>query len=473
MIFKYWISHYSRFLSENLRSRRSNQMSYTHETKDPNKVHDVERDSQADISPIDNNVHQSQYELRTPLASPGTPGSYYIVSRTNTNPVKEKRPPCGIRSRWLRWALGLLILSVVLVLAIGIPVALGGNKTKKKLEGPQAPSNNHPDVITPVPRVSVYKDSALGVVASSKNAKLAFQGPDGQLDIQEFTVSDDGQHATLGTSYALSVITQPKEKTPIAAIAFEDNQAAIIYIAQNNTIQSREGILAIEELRSSSSLSTSAIDVHEQSQIAALSYNVLQTAGVFFQFPNGSIVSYHIVNNLWVFDQVLPITGLNGTSLAVIDYKPIKGANETRLFYQDANSAVVDICGNGELGSKMKWAPCKIKSPTMEAVKFTSIAATAAGVNGYLRVLYHSSNSSGTHLMDTWYDGSKWHGPVAIETVDDSSGQIVADPYPYGNGDASVWYSNGTRVEQIIWRSDVQTWEPMAEFGLSPENPYS
>jgi hypothetical protein len=122
--------------------------------------------------------------------------------------------------------------------------------------------------------------------------------------------------------------------------------------------------LAIEELRSSSSLSTSAIDVHEQSQIAALSYSALQTAGVFFQFPNGSIVSYHIVNNLWVFDQVLPITGLNGTALAVVDYKPISGANETRLFYQDVNSTVVDICGNGELGSKMKWAPCmKFLSP--------------------------------------------------------------------------------------------------------------
>jgi hypothetical protein len=78
--------------------------------------------------------------------------------------------------------------------------------------------------MAPVPRIAVYKNSALGVLASSRNSKLAFQGPDGQLDIQEFTVSDDGRHATLGTSYALSVITEPKEKTPIASIPFEDNQ---------------------------------------------------------------------------------------------------------------------------------------------------------------------------------------------------------------------------------------------------------
>jgi hypothetical protein len=133
-IFKYRVSHYRRIYHENLSSRRFNKMSYTHEPKYADQIHDVERDSQADISAVDNNVNESQYELRTPLASPGTPGSYVIVSRTNTNPVKEKRPPCGIRSRWLRWALGLFILSVVLVLAIGLPVALGGNETKKKIE---------------------------------------------------------------------------------------------------------------------------------------------------------------------------------------------------------------------------------------------------------------------------------------------------------------------------------------------------
>lgn len=109
----------------------------------------------------------------------------------------------------------------------------------------------------------------------------------------------------------------------------------------------------------------------------------------------------------------------------------------------------------------------------MKAMPFTSIAATAAGVNGYLRILYHSSDNSGMYLMDTWYDGNKWHGPVAIEFIIDPSAQIVADPYPYGYGDTSVWYSNGTRVEQLIWRSNVQMWDPVEEFGLSPENSYS
>jgi hypothetical protein len=101
------------------------------------------------------------------------------------------------------------------------------------------------------------------------------------------------------------------------------------------------------------------IQVHPKTQLAALMYPDGVTAAVFFQLPNSSIVSYHMLNNLWVLDTVLPVDALEGTALAVIAYQTERNggtATEARVFYQGKDLTIGDQCGSSV--DNIKWAAC-------------------------------------------------------------------------------------------------------------------
>ena len=346
--------------------------------------------------------HESpqQYEMRSP---------YYIISRPNSaltaaTETKQRRDDetgacCGIKSRRKRWVLTVTAVAIVLILAIGIPVIHSSKKgngpgfvfclpsppspplaspplfaplclflpiapqiDRSRNQPTQAPSSSPPDNLPTI--LLTLPDDAVVAAVGPPNGKVAYQGSAGELKVAEYQLGDDYSSATINDDYAMTLQTAAKSGTPLAALAYDENQAAIFYVATNNTIQSREGLLAIPELRSSSSLSTLALDVLPATQIAAVLYPDYTTAALFFQLPNASLASYHMNNNLWSLDAIIDVNVVEGSALAAVAYQPSGGSAVIRLYYQDASDAIKEICGDGKSVGE-NWAECLSLSPSL------------------------------------------------------------------------------------------------------------
>lgn len=233
----------------------------------------------------------------------------------------------------------------------------------RKDSAPQGPSTSHPDELPVI--LLTLPDNANVAVTASDTSRVAYQDSAGELNVAEYHLGDDYSTAIIDDDYPMTLMAAAKNGTPLAALSYEENQAAIFYVATNNTIQSREGLLAIPELRSTSSLSTLGLGVLPATKIAAVLYPDHFTAALFFQLSNASLVSYHMTNNLWKLDAVLDVDVLEGSYLAAVAYQASGATSaETRLFYQDASdSAIKEICGDGESKGE-KWAECLSLAPS-------------------------------------------------------------------------------------------------------------
>ena len=343
-----------------------------------------------------------QYEMRSP---------YFLVSRPNSaltagTEAKQRRDDetgacCGIKSRRKRWVVTISAVAIVLILAIGIPVIHSSKKgngsgfvffllpsppspllASPPLFSPlclflpiaphidgsrnqatsQAPSSSHPDNLPTI--LLTLPDNAVVAAVGPPNGKVAYQGPADELKVAEYQLGDDYSSATIDDDYAMTLQTAAKSGTPLAALAYGENQAAIFYVAANNTIQSREGLLTIPEVRSASSLSTLGLDVLPATQIAAVLYPGYTTAALFFQLPNASLASYHMNNNLWSLDAIIGVDMVEGSALAAVAYQPSGGSAVIRLYYQDASDAIKEICGDGKSVGET-WAECLSLSPSL------------------------------------------------------------------------------------------------------------
>ncbi|KAF8543369.1 hypothetical protein BDD12DRAFT_874772 [Trichophaea hybrida] len=419
------------------------------------KVHDLERSYR---------VEPSEFELQQPY----TP---VTLHNSSISGKKSEGRGCGCNTRKGRWTWGLCIMAVILALVIGIPVLYRSRKhtpsNSSSSRLPTAPDN------LPTIKVSPLRNNSAIAVISDPDRKLAYQESDGDIRVAEYIITDDGETASLSTDYALAVQTRPKNDTPIAAVGLNENQVSIFYVAANNTIQSREGILALEELRSTSSLSTLGLQVHPKTNLAALVYPDGVTAVVWFQLPNNSLVSYHVVNNLWVRDTVLPVNALEGTALSVIAYPTVRNGNtatEVRVFYQDKDMTIGEQCGSSP--DNVKWATCRLKSPKMKAMNGSAITSASIGSNGGIRTFYHSPNHNGKELMEVYWNGTAWAGPSVVKDVELEAESKLAVIAGYGeNDDLALYFSKGDKLEQRVWRGSTQQWSAVTGFGMPPPNP--